>query len=82
MYNSNLGVVLEPKHLFTYVRIPTIRLVFFFAVPAVGFQVTESYVNESAGRKFTCVEILSSSQPLTSDIVIEFYTQDGSAEGK
>ena len=53
----------------------------FFPVPAVGFQVTESFVNESAGRKFTCVEIRSS-RPLTSDVVIEFYTQDGSAEGK
>ena len=81
MYNSNLQVVLEPKHLYlhTYTYQWTCVL---FPVPAVGFQVTESYVNESAGRKFTCVEILSSSRPLTSDVVIEFYTQDGSAEGK
>lgn len=55
---------------------------FLFAVPAVGFPVTKSFVRESAGRKFTCVEILSSTRPLTSDVVIEFYTQDGSAEGE
>ena len=50
-------------------------------VPAVGFQVIESTVNESVARKFACVEILSGG-PLPSEAVIEFYTRDGSAVGK
>ena len=46
----------------------------------VGFQVTESAVNESVSIKFTCIEIISGG-PLPHDAEILFYTQDGSAEG-
>ena len=50
-------------------------------VPAVGFQLVESAINESYPDKFACVEIKFSLGPLDSDIEIEFYTQDGSAQG-
>lgn len=39
-------------------------------------------MNEDISRKFTCVDILYTNGPLESDVVIEFYTQDGSAEGE
>ena len=42
---------------------------------------TESTVNESIARKFTCVEIISGG-PVPNGTTIEFTTQDGSAVGE
>ena len=50
-------------------------------VAVVGFQVTESLVNESIANKFTCLEIFSGG-PLLFDSDVMFYTQDGTAVGK
>ena len=52
-----------------------------FAVPAVGFLITEEIVPEALPRKFVCVQIQPSSGPLASGVEIEFFTQDGSAKG-
>ena len=38
-------------------------------------------MQEASARKFTCVQLLFSDGPLESEVQVEFYTQDGSAEG-
>lgn len=53
-----------------------------FVVPAVGFRLMEHVVGEATPTVYSCVEIVSSNGPLTSNVVIEFHTQDGSANGK
>ena len=39
-------------------------------------------VNESIARAFACVVVIQDTGPLISNVVIEFFTQDESAEGK
>ena len=53
----------------------------FIAVPAVGFRLMEDEVGEAVPTVYSCVEIVSSSGPLASNVVVEFHTQDGSAKG-
>ena len=56
------------------------------SVPAVGFRLKEGLltesVDESVARTFACVEVIQGTGPLTSDVTIEIFTQDGSATGK
>ena len=54
---------------------------YFTTIPAVGFQLVEATVQEARARIFTCVQLLFSDGPLESEVQVEFYTQDGSAEG-
>ena len=57
-----------------------------YSVPAVGFRLKEGLltesVDESVARTFACVEVIQGTGPLTSDVTIEIFTQDGSATGK
>ena len=39
-------------------------------------------VDESVARTFACIEVIQGTGPLTSDVTIEIFTQDESAEGK